>query len=288
MIDLTHVRPWCQTTRPLFICGLARSGTSMLYAMLARHPALFSLQRLGETFIFLKPRALLSDPAPDGLRAYLGSPEALALMRQCLAQADAAAGRPLTDLDVARLFFHVAAHRLFPGQRPLEKTPGHVQKLDLIFRAFPNAQVLVCVRDPVEIVASYRKRLHQARLDGVAPERLGWLDRTIDQKVRIFQRFAHAVETGLARHGAQMLLVPYRAVTEAPSLAMQRICEATGLTYDAALIAPLPIDALGFRGGPIEPRGADHAEWVHADEALAVREACGAWLPQWCAGTLPA
>ena len=287
MPDLPQIHRWCDEARPLFISGLARSGTSMLCAALARHPALFPLRRPGETFVFIKPRTGLTvEPPPTGLREYLGTAEALQLLRQRLAQADARQGHELADLDVARLFFHVLAHEIHPGRRPLEKTPGHALKLDAVFQAFPQALALVCVRDPVEIVASYRKRLQASRVQGLPPERLAWLDRSIEEMIRIFQRFGQAMDRAQQRHGQRLLLLPYRAVTQAPEPSLRQICRAAGLDDCETLAAPLPEHELGFRGGAIAPRGDDHADWVSAEEAAQVREACAPWLATWCASQL--
>lgn len=286
MTDLTPMRLWCEQARPLFIGGLARSGTSMLCAALARHPDLFPLKRPGETFIFIKPRAgLAAEPTPPGLREYLGSADTVALLRQRLADADAAQGQALSDIDVARLFFHVLAREVHPGRRPLEKTPGHALKLDTVFQAFPQALALVCVRDPVEIVASYRKRLQESRAQGLPPERLAWLDRSIDEMTGIFTRFGRAWDQARRQHGERLLTVPYRAVTKSPRSALQRICQVAGLAECGHLADPLPEQALGFRSGAIAPRGGDHADWVSVSEADQVRRACAPWLQAWCADT---
>lgn len=288
MTDLTQIRRWCDQARPLFIGGLARSGTSMLCAVLARHPALFPLKRPGETFIFIKPRAgLATESTPPGLREYLGSADAVALLRRRLADADAAHGQALGDVDVARLFFHAVAHEVYPGRRPLEKTPGHALKLDTVFQAFPQALALVCVRDPVQIVASYRKRLQESRQMGLPPARLAWLDRSIEDMTGIFTRFGRAWEHARRHHGQHVLTVPYHAVTRSPRIALQRICQAAGLAACEHLAEPLPDEELGFRGGVIAPRGGDHAEWVSPSEADQVRKACSPWLEAWCADTLP-
>ncbi|MFD2453282.1 sulfotransferase [Ideonella paludis] len=52
MTTLHDIRRWSTTARPVFICGLERSGTSILQVSLSRHPELFAVKDVYETFIF--------------------------------------------------------------------------------------------------------------------------------------------------------------------------------------------------------------------------------------------
>ena len=157
-LDLAELRRWCEQSRPIFIVGLARSGTSMLQVAFAQHPSMFDIANCRETFIFLRPRQPYEDPIHFPTRAYLkGRPNLMAL-REWIEPYEDEYGA-LSEAESIRAIFYYAGNTVYPGRHPLEKTPGHLRKLELIFEVFPKSNILVWSRDPVDVVASYRKRL---------------------------------------------------------------------------------------------------------------------------------
>ena len=235
MSKLQQIRRWSTDARPVFVCGLERSGTSTLQLALSRHPALFPVRDVYETFAFTQPQRLLEDPMPGMARAYLGGPKHAQQFRVLAAELAPADG-PLPDADLIRLFFHYAAHRSYPGRQPLEKTPGHVRRIPLMLRLFPQARVIACTRDPVEIVASYRKRLAKERAQGKPPESWGWLDKTPEQLVQHFRQTSQRLAEAAQTHPGQVFVCPYAWLTAAPEDALHRLCAFAGLPYDPALL----------------------------------------------------
>ncbi|HEV8688915.1 MAG TPA: sulfotransferase, partial [Ideonella sp.] len=108
--DLGALRAWASAARPVFICGHERSGTSALLLALARHPALFALPDVYETFVFSRARELLADPPHVMQQAYLGGPASLVRWRETVARLGAGPAGGLDDDDLARAFFAHAAH----------------------------------------------------------------------------------------------------------------------------------------------------------------------------------
>ena len=73
MSKLQQIRRWSTDARPVFVCGLERSGTSTLQLALSRHPALFPVRDVYETFAFTQPQRLLEEPMPGMARASASS-----------------------------------------------------------------------------------------------------------------------------------------------------------------------------------------------------------------------
>ncbi|MFO1337949.1 MAG: sulfotransferase [Burkholderiaceae bacterium] len=238
--ELGALRAWAGAARPVFVCGQERSGTSALFLALARHPALFAVPHVFETFVFHEPRALLADPPRPMQQAYLGGPQQLAALRRhaaALAGGDAAA---LGDDDLVRAFFAHAAHAVYPGQRPLEKTPGHVLSLPRVFGLFPQARVLACVREPTEVVDSYRRRLQRELAAGTPADAVAWLAQTDEQLIQRLRRVDRALRDAAVQAPGQVFQVPYAWLTADPPAALAAICAFIGEPFDAAMLQPRP------------------------------------------------
>lgn len=131
-------------TRPIFIVGCSRSGTTWLQLLLAQHPAVATSQ---ETHLFSAFLGRLdaawkrqeTSPRRVGLQAVLSEQE---FHRLC---SDFAAG----------VFDRIAARN--PAAKVVvEKTPSHVLCGDLILRLFPQARFIHMVRDPRAVANSLR------------------------------------------------------------------------------------------------------------------------------------
>lgn len=276
-MEMGAIRTWADAVQPVFICGIERSGTSMLQLALARHPALFAVPDVYETFMFATPEAILREAAPDMAVAYLGGERQLELFRARYAVAG------LGDEDLIRAFFHFAAHTVYPGQRPLEKTPSHVRQLERMFKLFPHARVIVCTRDAPAVVASYRKRMAAEQARGLPREVWGWMDRSTDALIAHCLTVGEQVRMAAVHHGAQMYVAPYDWLTADAPGALTALCAFAGLAPSDALLTPKPrqqnrVDNLLLR--PIGPRSAADDKLDMQEQAL-VRAAAAALPPLW-------
>ncbi|MGM9485849.1 sulfotransferase family protein [Ideonella sp. YS5] len=236
--DLAALRSWAAEARPVFICGHERSGTSALQLALARHPALAPVPDVYETFIFSRTREWLADPPHAMQQAYVGGREALARLREWAARLAGGAAHTLEEDDLLRAFLAFAAHETYAGRRLLEKTPTHVLSLPRLFRLFPRAQVLACVRDPVAIADSYRLRLSRERALGKPREAWSWLELGIDELIVRLRRVDRALRDSVAFAPGRVFLVPYDWLTAVPADALAAICTFIGEPYDEAMLAP--------------------------------------------------
>lgn len=278
MIDVATLRAWADAARPVFVCGVERSGTSMLQLALARHPALFAVPDVYETFMFANPGAILREPAPDMATAYLGGAAQVEWFRARYS----ACG--LGDADLIRAFFHFAAHSVYPGRRPLEKTPSHVRHLARVFAVFPQASVVVCTRELEAVIASYRTRLAREQALGLPRSTWGWLDRSLPQLIAHVQAVAEQVRAAGERHGAQVFVAPYDWLTADAPAALDAICAFADLAPSAALLTPKPrqtsrVDALLTQ--PITARSAPEASPFSPEERAQTAAAARALPALW-------
>jgi hypothetical protein len=284
MLDLAELRRWCEQSRPIFIVGLARSGTSMLQVAFAQHPTMFDIANCRETFIFLRPRQPYVDPIHFPTRAYLkGRPNLMAL-REWIEPYEEEFGE-LGEADSIRAFFYFAGNRIYPGRYPLEKTPGHLRKLDLVFDVFPQARILVCSRDPVDVVASYRKRLVKAKADGEPPEKTGWLDKGVDEMIGVFERFTRLVNQAVPKYGKSMYMAPYDWLIDSPADSVKAICEWAGMEFVPSMIASeatgSKAEGKSEKAHAIQKRASDAHKVLSLEEIEKIQAACGAWTQQW-------
>ncbi len=280
---LAAIRQWCRQVQPLFILGLARSGTSMLQVAYAQHPAMFSIAKCRETHVFVRPQQPYENPVHKPTRVYLrGRPNLLAL-RKLKTEVEAQHG-PLSEDDLVALFFWFAATCVYPGQTPLEKTPAHLRRLDMIFRIFPQARVVVCSRDPLEVTASYRKRLALEKAEGQPPEKTAWLEKDVDQMIGVFELFTRLVRQARPKYGSRMFMAPYDWLVSQPEASLRDICTWSGLTFHPSMVtgeATFRDTALPAKVHSIEKRPSSVEKLLTADEIVRIGAACAPWLAEW-------
>lgn len=291
---LPEIRTWCAQARPVFIGGLARSGTTMLLVALSHHPALFDLPAGFETHLLAHPQDAMQDPVRMSIQCYLRGADHLAAYR-ALVRRLAAQHADFEQPDHIRVFFWYASHHVYPGRQPLEKTPANVRQIPLLFELFPHARFIVCSRDPVEVAASYRKRLAKSREVGIPEERLGWLNQPVERLLEIFDRYTRKVQAARTKHGPQMFMAPYEWVTASPEAALRQICAFAGLPFDAALLNLEPNDANAVSDpavaeklvsvfnmpDQIMARDSQAASWLTCAEIDNIEHATQRWMPLW-------
>jgi hypothetical protein len=244
-----------QAASPVFIVGEARSGSSLLYRTLQKHPSFRpKTQNLVETEIFahLRRTFMFTPEYPGTLRRFMlddGRAYAAFLRSIRPARAVSALAAPvnyllrdhdpamwiwlanLNHLVLRSYFFFAWQARGCP--RLVEKTPTNILHLPKLARTFPAGRLLYIHRHPVDVFTSYRRR---AAVDPGA----GWADLTLERFCSVYEHRTRLAVDWADRHD-NLHLVRYEQLTGDPPAAFRPLCAFLGEPYVAeALEEPAP------------------------------------------------
>lgn len=256
MTALWRVSRAMREASPVFIVGEARSGTSLLYRTLQKHPSFRPhVQNLVETDAFrhLRRTFMFSRSYPEPwIRFMLDDDTAWTAFLRAI--------RPLKAVSlvwlpinyvirdrVAWLYYanlhHVVlrAYFFYASQargcrRLVEKTPTNTPHLPRLAATFPRARFLYIHRHPVDVFTSYRRR---AAVDTQAR----WADLTLDEFCRRYESATrHALAWRDAAHG-NLQFVRYETLTTDAERALRSVCVFLGEPFAREVLdehAPQP------------------------------------------------
>jgi hypothetical protein len=196
----------------VFICGMPRSGTTLLEAALLRHP---EVESIGESGVLIglsrraRHMAALPEDAPGIDWANLLSPDQMADLRRHLLDA-----------------LPVPASA---GAIVLEKTPQHCFDVALAHLLAPQARFIHMMRHPLDCGLS--NYITQFETGQTHSTRLNW----IAQKIRCVEDLAHHHAAVL---GPRYRLQSFRALVETPEPSLQAILAHIGLDWTADVLTP--------------------------------------------------
>lgn len=217
--------------RPVLVCGVGRSGTSLLQSMLGAHP---DLSLPPETHFFrryvvkARLRESLELAGAEAFAATLGEDEDFA--RAGIAPEElleGAPGRSIGErLDLVKLYARLL--ELWAARdgktRVGDKDPRNLDFLPELRAAFPRALVLHIVRDPRAVVDS-RTRAEWSK------DRPWWAHALLAQ-----DQLRRGRRVGAELFGDAYLEVRYESLLAAPEAELTRVCEHIGLEFDAAML----------------------------------------------------
>lgn len=114
-----------------------------------------------------------------------------------------------------RAFFHVA-RRARGVERIVEKTPRNVLFCPGIRATYPRSRVLVCMRHPVDVLASFRRRLARDRRTQVRRSRLDWMNVSVSEFADRYRATEEAAFSFVEHHASSARLVRYEDLTDNP------------------------------------------------------------------------
>jgi hypothetical protein len=267
---------------PVFICGPARSGTTLLVRLLDSHSDLAVLpeetyvyqdlllqRRLSWFVVMLAERfdrpalpALLLG-APFRRFAFAGPEHLRARLRTWVQSFDTdrtptdgiidAAVRDARPTDGYWPAFLAVYERLVPGALAtrrywVEKTPSNERFIALHERAFSaSCRYLHVVRDPRDVVASWLKERRDA---GVAR------DRTLVRICYLWSLSVHLCRHGLQAYPARYHAIRYEDLVREPREVMDGICRFLEIAHDDRVLAPTKLGAPASLNSSYEHRGA--------------------------------
>lgn len=239
---------------PVFIVGCPRSGTSLVAAHLDRTQ---ELAVTPETHFF--PHWLKRFPAlgsgrrsdfDDFWRTYRASAHFrwLRLEEGAVLEGLAALDRWDAKTVFSMLLATFAETR---GRRRVgEKTPAHYRSVGQILEWYPTARIVVVVRDPRAVVASYFE----------LAERVPWARGNAFDLSRRWKDAAAAAQRWQPEAG-RVTVVTYEALVSDPSTEFKRLLDALGLVHDEAWL-PDENRWQPAAGGGLVPGGDVSAERV--------------------------
>ncbi|MCS6946196.1 MAG: sulfotransferase, partial [Steroidobacteraceae bacterium] len=189
--------------RPIFICGMFRSGSTLLERMLAGHP---EVQAGGELALLARLVAEELQPFPERCAALQESE------RQRLAE------RYLNDLA-----------RLYPaGRFVTDKRPDNFWLIGLIKLLWPQAKIIHTVRDPRDVCLS----IYFLHLD----HRMNYAFE-LEQIGRHYSHYRRLMAHWRSLYGGDILDFDYDTCVREPRAEVARLLDFLGLPWDERCLA---------------------------------------------------
>jgi len=209
---------------PVFVAGIERTGTSLLYALLASHPRLAMTRRTNLWRYFYGQYGDLAQPENlerclDVMMRYKRllklSPDRSPIEREFRQ------GEPT----YARLFELVERQYAERIGKPRwgDKSLHTERYAEPIFTGYPGARILHMMRDPRDRYASVQTRWER-RLGGTGAGMAEWLSSS---------RFA---SVNADRYPDQYRVIRYEDLAARPEATMRDVCEFIDEPYDAAML----------------------------------------------------
>jgi hypothetical protein len=209
---------------PIFIAGLERSGTSLIYALLGSHPNISMTRRTNFWRFFNKRFGDLSKPenlelCMQQLRRYrrvqVLRPD-FDRLRQEFEQG---------DLTYPRLFALLERQHAERAGKPRwgDKSLYTERFVREVFAGFPSAQILHIIRDPRDRYASVVRRWKGGK------GRVGAATATWVASIALAER-------NRARYPGRYMIVRYESLATQPEETLQEICSFIGEAYSPAML----------------------------------------------------
>lgn len=210
--------------RPVYVAGQERSGTSLMYALLASHPNIAMSRRSNLWTHFYNQYGDLS--RPENLAACLAMMMRYKRIRPL--QLDPERVRREFRQGAAtygRLFALVQGHYAEHLGKPRwgDKSLHTERYADAIFAAYPQATILHMIRDPRDRYASALTRWEVNR-SGVGGGTAVWLS-----SVKL-------AEQNRQRYPDRYKIVRYETLAHQPEETLQTICDVIGEPYSPAML----------------------------------------------------
>ena len=223
--------------RPVFVAGPDRSGTTLMFAILASHPDLCMVRRTNVWRFFDGRYGSLAKT--DNFERCLADMVGYRKMRHLAPDADRirrefSEGPPT----YGRLFSLFYEHHAERSERPRwgDKSLHTEHFADRIFVEFPFATVVHMVRDPRDRYASVRRR-NGGDLSRVGAATARWLEST------------RAARRNVRRHPARYMVVRYEDLVSDPETTLRRVCVLIGAPFAPEMLALDGLPELRDSGG---------------------------------------
>jgi hypothetical protein len=243
------------TFDPIFIVGAPRSGTTLLRAMLNRHP------RIGmsdETYFFyyvhLRRKTFGDLADPDNRRRLIESFSATQRMHRLKVDLSSLKARLMEEGTSYPAFFGSIIKFYAESQHKVragEKTPHHAWYVRELLEWYPGGRVIHLVRDPRDVCASLFN--------------VPWGRKTATANADLWVNLTRAAEQGAGN--PRFRRVHYEDVVSEPERVMRELSQFLGEEYDPAMLSTAPVST------------ADKPWFLRSHDALS-KDRLGAWQGQ--------
>lgn len=288
---------------PLFITGIPRSGTTLLYRSLLNHssfrPTANNNKKISlyiESTAFIKTdqifhstnsrKFLLMDEKIEKdflgsvkwIRAYqkLGNIPYLFFLHRInfrgLREFTYALG--LNQIVMRKYFEYSKVARGM--KRIIEKTPDHITKVPEIRLSFPNAKFLFIYRHPVDVFSSYKKRLDSIQKQNLKNQNTSWLEVSPQEFCKLYRRYIKLALEAKKEDPENFMLLKYEDVVASPYDFFLTICDFIGEDFEEEILpqgspkreAPFS----SFVGGRIVRQTKDWENFIDREDAMAIEK----------------
>jgi hypothetical protein len=205
--------------RPIYLAGIERSGTSLMYALLASHPNIAMTRRTNLWTYFNNQYGDLNKT--ENLERCLSIMSQYKRLRAIQIDTDRVRHEfNQGEKTYARLFMLIEGHFAEKQGKPRwgDKSLNTERYMDDIFAVFPHAKVIHMMRDPRDRYASAKTRWTDMK-GRVGAGTAMWLE-----SVKLARR-------GQKRYPGQYMVVRYEDLVAQPEQMLRKICEFLGEAY---------------------------------------------------------
>lgn len=272
---------------PVFIVGGRRSGSSLLYRTMQKHPTFRpQVEHLVEAHFFehlpdahrwdddmAQPLFNFMMYDADELERFLTATARVRRLRGLAAPLHRRVHNRSTPMwwwrasggmRIAQEYF-AAAHRARGARRLLEKTPANFPHIDELLAAFPGGRAIYISRHPID---TYSSHLRRAADDPSA----SWAALDRERFVAYWTRAVGCVERAWGTHANRFRVIRYEEFTGDPEREFRDLCSFLGEPFDPDCIAERapdmsrhPVDPHLY--GDIVPKTKDWEAWVEPTDA---------------------
>ena len=243
------------TFDPVFIVGAPRSGTTLLRAMLNRHPRIgLSDETYYFYYVYLRRRTFGDLANAGNRRSLVESYGATQRMHRLKVDLPRLNERLMAEGTSYPAFFATILQFYAEAQgkvRAGEKTPHHAWYVDDLLSWYPNGRVIHLVRDPRDVCASLFN--------------VPWGRKTATANTDLWVNLTRSAERG--QGNPRFRRVRYEDVVAEPEQAMREICEFIGEQFDPATLSTAKVST------------ADQPWFLRSHDALS-KDRLGAWQGQ--------
>lgn len=225
------------STGPILVTGADRSGTSLLYAILASHPDVSMIRRANLWRWFDRRFGDLAeqenlDRCLDTLTRYRRL-DVLGIVPEEVAETFATGEKTYGRL--YRTIFEAYSARNGTS-RWGDKSLHEEHHTDRIFEEWPDARMIQLMRDPRDRHTSVIRRYPDQR-KGLPSSTGRWIDSHL------------AARRNVAQYGDRYRVIRYETLAQEPEKTMQELCDFLGLEYEPSMLAMNAVDEQRDQGG---------------------------------------